>query len=433
MATRGNGISIAKAWEELFERHDILNKIQENGYFRISATEINTLKEARLMARFDQSSKLPDIFKDNNLSILPVSRGDYLIGPYKTHHRVDYDDVELIPVKIPDLETIDYTNLYSESSALLFAYNSGIVSDILESISKVYFTVNGRMGSGNFDFKIDSTKQNGETMNVSVLNSQIEIDAGYETDDFFCIFEAKNVAVEELIIRQLYYPYRLWRSKISKPVIPVFLVFSNDIFHAFIYRFTDDNHYNSIELIGHKAYTFASEAILRTDVDELIRRIVMRAEPSDIPFPQANSFERIVDLLSILFDSELTTDEVTNKYVFDVRQTDYYITACVYLGLVKRVVSESGETKYQLTPEAQDIMKKNFRGKYLGLIQRVLEFPVFNEVYKKSIETGLVPDVPEIVPIMKHHGVPLGEGTLMRRASTVKNWVAWILNQFDVE
>lgn len=432
MAIRGNGISVAKAWEELFERHDIVNKVRENGCFRITSTEINTLKEARLMARFDQSSKLPDVFKDNNLSILPVSRGDYLIGPFKTHHKVEYDEVEYIPVQVPNLETLDYTNLYSESSALLFAYNSGIVNDILESISKVYFTVNGRMGSGNFEFSIDSNL-GGEPMNVSVMNSQIEIDAGYETDDFFCIFEAKNVAAEELIIRQLYYPYRLWRSKISKPVIPVFLVFTNDVFHAFIYRFTDENHYNSIELIGHKAYTFANQSILRSDVDAIINKLTVRNEPYEIPFPQANSFERIVDLLSILFDSELTTDEVTNKYVFDVRQTDYYITACVYLGLVKRVTAEGGETKYQLTIDAHEIMKKNFRDKYLGLIQRILEFPVFNDIYKKSINSGYVPTINEIVMVMKYHKVPLGDETLIRRASTVKGWVTWILNQFDEE
>ena len=78
-------------------------------------------------------------------------------------------------------------------------------------------------------------------------------------------------------------------------------------------------------------------------------------------------------------------------------------------------------------------MKKNFRDKYLGLIQRILEFPVFNDIYKKSINSGYVPTINEIVMVMKYHKVPLGDETLYRRASTVKNWVNWILNQFDEE
>lgn len=433
MAKRGNGISIEDAWKELFERHDIVNKVNVNGSFKISSTEINTLKEARLMARFDQSSKLPSIFKKNKLSILPVSRGEYLIGPYKTHHKIDYQDIEPIPVNVPNLETLDYTNLYSESSALLFAYNSGIVNDIINSLSKVYFTVNGRMGSGNFDFKIDNINSSGEPMLVSVQNSQIEIDAGYETEEFFCIFEAKNVATEELIIRQLYYPYRLWKSKISKPIIPVFLVYSNDIFHAFIYRFNDDNDYNSIELVSQKTYSFADQLIFRTDVDELIKNIKIRFEPEKVPFPQADSFERVVDLLSLLYEKELTFDEITSRYVFDERQTDYYINACVYLGLVRKYKDDNRERRCQLTPEAKIIMQKNFKAKYLGLIQRVLEFPVFHDAYKYAIETGQIPKINEIYRIMNQYGISVGDNTKGRRASTVRGWVNWILTQCDVE
>ena len=47
--------------------------------------EINAVKEARLMAKFDQSSQLPDMFKKNNFSILPISRGEYVIGNFQTY------------------------------------------------------------------------------------------------------------------------------------------------------------------------------------------------------------------------------------------------------------------------------------------------------------------------------------------------------------
>ena len=82
---RDNSIGIGQAWEILFERHRIAQKVREDGLFRISAAEINTVKEARLMAKFDQSQRLPEVFRQNQLSILPVTRGEYVIGPFETH------------------------------------------------------------------------------------------------------------------------------------------------------------------------------------------------------------------------------------------------------------------------------------------------------------------------------------------------------------
>ena len=47
---------IDTAWEILFERHHILERIAEEGRFVITSAEINTVKEARLMAKFDRSA-----------------------------------------------------------------------------------------------------------------------------------------------------------------------------------------------------------------------------------------------------------------------------------------------------------------------------------------------------------------------------------------
>ncbi|MCL1794967.1 MAG: transcriptional regulator [Oscillospiraceae bacterium] len=317
-------MNIEQAWEFLFDRHNVIDKVNVDGLFRISATEINTIKEARLMAKFDQSSQLPQIFQKNKLSILPVTRGEYVIGRFATHKRVVYPAVKPIPVEIPSLQTLDYTNLYSEAAALLFAYNSGIIKDIMGN-SNISFTVNGRMSSGSFEYKIEDFLNPKNTNKICVQNAQVEIDAGYESADAFCICEAKNVAAEEILIRQLYYPYRLWSAKISKPVIPVFLVFSNDVFHAFVYKFEDMYNYNSIKLLTHKAYTFANEDILLSEVIDLWKTTTRYTEPQ-ITFPQADSFERVVDLMSVLADGGLTRDEVSLKYEFDGRQTNYYIS-----------------------------------------------------------------------------------------------------------
>ena len=71
------------AWEKIFEKHLILDKLKNFDYFSISSSDINEFREARLMTKFDCRSQLPKIFDKNKLSILPVSRGNYIIGEFE--------------------------------------------------------------------------------------------------------------------------------------------------------------------------------------------------------------------------------------------------------------------------------------------------------------------------------------------------------------
>lgn len=417
---------IDTAWELLFERHHILDEIKAKGRFTISSAEINTVKEARLMAKFDRSAQLPAIFRQNRLSILPISRGEYVIGPFLTHREVVYHGQRPRVLPIPSLQTLDPSNLYSEASALLFCYNSGVFADLLGS-DRVSFTVNGRMSSGAFSFQIADTG-GGAAHRIDVANAQVEIDAGYETPDCFCICEAKNMASEELLIRQLYYPYRLWRSKITKPVIPLFLAVSNDLFHLLRYRFAQEEDYNSLELVSHTVYTFGDQEISLSDLEQLWKTTQPLDEPQQHPFPQADSFARVVDLLGILFERPLTRDEVTLKYEFDPRQTDYYITACEYLGLAERW-QEAGRAGVRLTALGQDLLSRPYRGKYLGLMGQVLRFPVFHQALGFTLRHGALPNKNLLVRLMLQAGLTIGTGTMGRRASTVRGWIGWMLTQ----
>ncbi|MDR1093238.1 MAG: transcriptional regulator [Clostridiales bacterium] len=379
------------------------------------------------MAKFDQSAQLPKIFRDNNLSILPVTRGDYIIGPFATHEALRYKPTKPKQVENPRLETLRPDNLYSEASALFFAYNSGIINDVMGS-AKVNFTVNGRMGSGVFSFSVQNKLQPQKPATIEVRNSQIEIDAGFESPDAFLICEAKNQASEELLIRQLYYPYRLWSEKISKPVIPVFLAFSNDTFHVFTYEFQDKLNYNSIVLKNYKSYTFADEDISLQDIITVWRNTVEIREPS-VTFPQANSFPRVLDLLSILYEGELTRSEVTLKYEFDPRQTDYYVSACEYLGLVERFPAANHECAYRLTSDARRIMSLPYKRKHLGLIRKILEKPVFYRAFGILIQSDRLPDRNAVCRIMQNtkFSKPINETTMDRRSSTVNGWLNWML------
>ncbi|MDR1766250.1 MAG: hypothetical protein LBR77_09250 [Lachnospiraceae bacterium] len=76
-----------EAWEKLFEKYDIAERIAAHGRFEISASQIKEFREPRLMAKFDHTVNLPKIFSDNHLAILPITRGDYVVSHFDAYHR----------------------------------------------------------------------------------------------------------------------------------------------------------------------------------------------------------------------------------------------------------------------------------------------------------------------------------------------------------
>ena len=201
------------AWNRLFKDYQILEKIIKEGIYKITSTTINKYREARLMTKFDHKSQLPCIFSENNLSILPVSRGGYVIAPFETFLQLQEEEAEIERIELPAfLQSLDYRDITSEATAI----NCLFVAKILHHFTKesnLFPTVNGRMSSSSFGFSINTL--NGQ-IHLEVENAQVEIDGGYEGDDSLILIEAKNYISNDFLIRQLYYPYKLWQAKISK-------------------------------------------------------------------------------------------------------------------------------------------------------------------------------------------------------------------------
>lgn len=420
------------AWAQLFERYNILKEIKLRGQFIIKSTQINKVRESRLMAKFDHYVNLPEVFKDNNLSILPVSRSQYAIAPFSTHQKVVYaSDLEIEPVWLPPhIESIDQSDLYSEAVALNCAFNAGIIDRLINETT--YHTISGRMSTGEFNFSISSSISSEPTRRVDVVNSQCEIDGGFEGEHFFVLLEAKNYAVDDFHIRQLYYPYRLWAAKISKRVIPILMTFSQDTFDFFVYRFTDETNYSSLQLVQQKRYQLAPEAITRNDINTLFLHVRIVPEP-EISFPQANTFNRVIDLLTLLaVEGTLTKDEITENYEFDARQTNYYTDAARYLGLAEKYTEPSTkEITFRLTEEGQRLLRKRPKQKTLGLIQKILEHIVYYKTFHLTLQNGIIPTIEEISQIITASSINISGDTVPRRASTVRGWIEWIWKQIE--
>ena len=417
------------AWEKIFEKYCILDKLAKNERVSISSMEINQFREARLMTKFDHRSQLPKLFVDNKLSILPTSRGTYEIGTFETFCDFEKEDGEITSIDFPTfLESIDYKDITSESIAINCAFVSQILHDFTGE-ENLLPTVCGRMGSSSFDFKITSGEN---TFKINVENSQIEIDGGYEGDNSLNLIEAKNYISDDFLIRQLYYPYRLWSNKITKRVRPIFLTYSNGIFHLREYEFTTPELYNSIRLLQHKKYAVQEGTINIENIQNILDNTQVIEEP-ELPFPQADNFERVINLCELLKQRGfISKDNITYNYDFDHRQTDYYSNAAKYLGLIK-VVRENQQIGCTLTQNGFRIFNLPIVDRQLEFVKLILVHAAFRNTLKLYFDNGNVPTKDEVVEIMKNarlHNID-SDQTYKRRASTIISWINWILGLIE--
>lgn len=416
------------AWENLFAKYNILDEINQNGKFIISARQIKEFREPRLMTKFDHKVNLPVIFSENSLSILPITRGEYIISSFSAYKEFGEpsDEVQRISIS-PHIQSLMPQFVVSEAIALNYASASGILNDFLED-EDLLATVNGRMSSGTFRFDINTDTGR---RNVEVNNSQIEIDAAYEGINYLSLFEAKMDLADDFLIRQLYYPFRVWSNRVTKTVKPIFLIFSNGVFNLYQYEFEDPTNYNSLVLVKQKNYMIATEICL-ADIQNILRNIQVVNEP-DISFPQADRMSRIINLIELLNEKSMTKQEITSEYAFDERQTNYYTDAGRYLELIDKNYDEEGNIKFQLTAQGHHIMMLEYKEKQLALVAQILKHKVFNEVLTRHLQYGEMPQKETIVEIMKNAQLYHieADSTYMRRASTVIGWVNWILDTIE--
>jgi len=417
------------AWSKIFNQYNIIQEIEQKGHYDITSKVINKYRESRLMTKFDNSNQLPEIFYKNNLSILPTARGAYSIGTYKTFKTFGKQkSAQNKLIKKVILESLDYNNITTESQAINCAFQSRVLNDFTNE-DNLYSTINGRMSSSIFNFYIDTDKSS-ELINVN--NAQIEIDAGFEGENGLYLLEAKNYFADDFIIRQLYYPYRLWLSKIRKSIHPIFFIYSNGRFYLKEYQFNDINNYNSIELVKEQIYSLIDIKITKDVIYELSQTPCI-TEPK-IPFPQADSFEKIINIYESLESyKKLYKAEIYEKYAFNPRQANYYSDALVYLGLANKVSTNDSSYYIELSELGNNIFHLTTNERQLRFIKLILSHKVFQSVLIKRLNENKSLSYMEIVTIMKESNLYNinSESTFKRRASTIRSWINWVFDQIN--
>ena len=418
-----------EAWKLLFEKYNILEEINKNGFFKITAKEINEYREARLMTKFDNSANLPDIFKDNDLAILPITSNSYMIAKFQPYIKFEKtEDEEIEKINFPShIQSLDYNNITSEALAINCAYITQILEHFLDE-EDLFPTINGKMGSGNFEFKINKKENEEEFIKVSVQNSRIEIDGGFEGVNSLALIEAKNVISDDFMVRQLYYPYRLKKKKINKPVRTIYMVYSNGIFNVYEYKFENDEDYSSIKFVKSKRYSIEDTEIDFSDIEEIYNDVKKFDEEPKIAFPQADSFERVINLCELLLEEPRTKNEITENYAFDSRQTNYYTDAGRYLGLIKKY-KDNKKIVFELTETGRKILNLRYKQRQLEFVKLILNHKAFYDYLRVYFEHSEQPTTLDTIEIMKQCNLYniKKESTYKRRSSTIRGWIEWIL------
>lgn len=433
-------INVSDAWQVLIDKYNILTEIYNNGFYKISSSQIKEVKDPRLMAKWDSSEQLPTSLKNNKINILPDSRSSYVLSDFLLYQELPklVEHVKnMAKVELPDLKTIDINNISSKANAINVLQISGILEDFLEldSDDVLYGTFNGRMSSGKFDFKVDTRRK--IQLKVDVDKAQIEIDGGFESNHCVVILEAKNVLHEDFHIRQLYYPYRLWESKVDKPIRLIFSIYTNKIFRLMEYRFKEKGNYSSIELVRTKNYSLEDTSITLDEIKDVYDSIKdtevisdnMNVEDS-VPFIQADNFERIVSLLENMYDNPMTSDEIIELMKFTSRQRDYYFNAGKYLGLFQKL-KEDKVTKYGLTNIGVNVYKKSYKERQLELVKLILSHRIFRDLFTEILETGEIPNHKRVIELELEYNL-CSKKLASRRAISVISWLKWIFNLVNI-
>ncbi len=144
-------------------------------------------------------------------------------------------------------------------------------------------------------------------------------------------------------------------------------------------------------------------------------------EKNIVPFPQANDFNKIVQIIEI-DDEKLLKDNEYMKIYLSLgtgRQISYYLSACEFLGLIN---------KRKFTKLALEMRCLSKDTKILKFSQLIVSTPVFGEVffsqylYGEKYNSELIAQLIGLIYKIDNLEV------CKRRASTVLKWISWIEN-----
>jgi hypothetical protein len=423
------------AWQKICDGTNLLQSIAKTGSFRISANELKVLSEQeqpRLLVKFDFDFQRPKIFKINKLNILPLKRGSYIVyhdPENRTYCDLQHDFEGRRPkpyqssTNLENLDTLAKGVCSSESDAIQLALLSSLLSHFT-GLKDLVHTKGGKFGSKEFMVKLPGS---GEL--ILVDKSQMEVDGIFESvnSNGILLVEAKIGFHTNFHIRQLVYPYIWLKSQSKKRIIPLLLCYSGGEFR--LTEFAIGEHFGDVKVVRQEYFVIEKYGLSSGDIATLTRFSASPKEMLDVPFPQADDMDMVIDVVRLVNDGRWSKEKFVEVFGYVPRQADYYLNAARYLGFVN--------SSAQISEDGRNFLAEKYRINRTEIIlRRMLSRPALREAISllgkhnnQAIEIS-VNDLKSLVD--KHRPGEYSAETLLRRAMTVKCWLRWLVANCDL-
>ena len=132
----------------------------------------------------------------------------------------------------------------------------------------------------------------------------------------------------------------------------------------------------------------------------------------------------------MLIESPKTKNDLAENYDFDPRQSDYYLNAARYLGLVEI----TDHSTYGPSELAVDVYSKSAQEKTAYLMAILIKVPAVDKLNKAWATDDKKPSIDKAIEILANlpDTSELADSTIKRRAQTVMSWTSWLRTQLTL-
>lgn len=410
-----------EAWANYLKQKKL---VLDGTCYRIKAQELKqvTGREPRLLTRFNSPQQVPAPLRQYSYVILPVRNGEYLLfkgnifyslrSAFSPEAPVAFEPQLPFPLRTAGRGT-------GEMQYLDYAFNMGLLHHFLELQGReLYLTIRGREYTKRFEFKIAN-------QDVVVDSVQIEVDGGYEGEREIILCEAKIGHPSHLNIRQIYYPMRHFAALVpAKKVRSLFFVYDLTSLTYTFCEFAFETPLCFESLVVKKYQTYTIDRPPTRTIDEFIDT---RFETSCALVPQADDFNKVIELVNAVDEGLNTPRSIAQHFDFAERQAYYYSEAAEFLGLVAREQGELRLTDFGIAViSAPPVEQRDL------IAKMVLNSWLFSELIHLARRRGYFDreDIKDLITSVMKEGRPrYTRSTVPRRLQTVESWLRWIAKQ----
>jgi hypothetical protein len=357
------------------------------------------------MTKIDYEEVLPQIMKNNQLSILAIANWVYRIARTNPFIKIapisSVENVKKMLVR-DDIYTIDPFSIKTESQILDLCGVNWILDEVFWE--KSYLTIRWRIRiDSEIGFRLNSTQYN-----ISWV--QIEVDGGYEWASSINLVEAKIWWRGNLSIRQLLYPELFWKAHITnKEIRSHVLLYERNIIR-FIPFYIISNWEYILDSNNEKQFQFIHPEAEAFEISKVpIKEWLLN---HDAPFPQADDFDKVVSMFMYVSSWYNSKDELSKEFDIVSRQIDYYYSVLSFLGLCKNEHSDN----ITLSERWEELSRLTKDEILIEFAKIIFSSKIFHDAYKHGVDW---------VDEKDFEKWRISGSTIKRRLQTVNSWIRY--------